>query len=303
MASFSNDVKEELCSGITDRDKMYACLYGAVLYCRSISDNHISFSTESLGFAGLLENLFERIFGKGAIPLVESGRKRNNVSVYNLSINNSDTVKNILSEYDIDVYKRKINLKNIVNNSLNSFLAGVFFVCGSVSNPYKEYHLEFSIAEKKLADDLNGILLNLGIEAGYAERKNSSVLYIKDSENIEDILTFIGARQSTIDLMNIKIYKDERNKVNRIANSDAANIDKVISAALRQIEDINVIKLSGEFDKLSPDLREVAALRIENPEYSLSEIGELLEKPIGRSGVTKRFQRIAAAADEIRKKV
>ena len=277
MASFSNDVKEELCSGITDRDKMYACLYGAVLYCRSISDNHISFSTESLGFAGLLENLFERIFGKGAIPLVESGRKRNNVSVY--------------------------NLKNIVNNSLNSFLAGVFFVCGSVSNPYKEYHLEFSIAEKKLADDLNGILLNLGIEAGYAERKNSSVLYIKDSENIEDILTFIGARQSTIDLMNIKIYKDVRNKVNRIANCDSANIDKVISAALRQIEDINVIKLSGEFDKLSPDLREVAALRIENPEYSLSEIGELLEKPIGRSGVTKRFQRIAAAADEIRKKV
>ena len=120
-------------------------------------------------------------------------------------------------------------------------------------------------------------------------------MYIKDSENIEDILTFIGARQSTIDLMNIKIYKDVRNKVNRIA--------KVISAALRQIEDINVIKLSGEFDKLSPDLREVAALRIENPEYSLSEIGELLEKPIGRSGVTKRFQRIAAAADEIRKKV
>ncbi len=102
--------------------------------------------------------------------------------------------------------------------------------------------------------------------------------------------------------MNIKIYKDVRNKANRIANCDTANIDKVVSAARKQIDDINVIKIGGRFDELSPVLRETAALRLENPEYSLSEIGELMEKPIGRSGVVKRFRRIAALADEIRKK-
>lgn len=302
MASFSNDVKEELCSAVTDRDKMYACLYGAVLYSRSITDEHISFVTESPGFAALLEKLFCRVFGSSICVHREESCKKNSVCVYNLSVNGSQKVKTVLEEYSIKSCHREINLKNIVNNSLNSFLAGVFFVCGSVSNPYKEYHLEFSVPSQQLAEDLYKILLTIGIEAGSAERKNSTVLYVKDSENIEDILTFIGARQSTIDLMNIKIYKDVRNKANRIANCDSANIDKVVSAARRQIDDINVIKKSGGLDILSPDLREVAALRLENPESSLSEIGELLEKPIGRSGVTKRFQRIAAAAEEIRKR-
>ena len=127
-------------------------------------------------------------------------------------------------------------------------------------------------------------------------------MYIKDSENIEDILTFIGARQCTIDLMNIKIYKDMRNRVNRIANCDAANIEKVVAAASRQIRDINTIKQAEEFDSLSADLKEVAELRLAFPEYSLQEIGENLKNPIGRSGVNRRFQKIAALAEEIRGK-
>ncbi|MGN0622211.1 MAG: DNA-binding protein WhiA [Porcipelethomonas sp.] len=301
MASFSNDVKEELCSGITDRDKMYACLYGAVLYCRNVTENHISFNTESPGFASLLEMLFIRVFGNSVQLIREESIRKNNILMYTLSVSSSETVKKIYDEYCINIDHREINLRNIVNNSLNSFLAGAFFVCGSISDPYKEYHLEFVVPDKLLADNLHSLLMNLGLEAGKTERKNNFVLYIKDSENIEDFLTFIGARQSTIDLMNIKIYKDVRNKANRIANCDAANIDKVVSASQKQIDDINVIKLGGYFDSLSPVLKETAALRLENPEYSLSEIGELMEKPIGRSGVVKRFQRIAVIADEIRK--
>lgn len=142
----------------------------------------------------------------------------------------------------------------------------------------------------------------MGIESGKTVRKGLTVLYVKDSENIEDILTFIGARQGTIDLINIKIYKDVRNKANRIANCDSANIDKVIAAASRQIHDIEFIMEHGEFDKLSADLQEVSRIRLDNPEMSLQEIGEMLIKPIGRSGVTRRFQKISRFADEIRKK-
>lgn len=302
MASFSNDVKKELCTGITDKDKRYACLYGILLYCKGFTDSHISFSTECEEFALLFEMLVKNVFNNEIKVEIEKGTRKNGSNVYTLSIEDGQSAEYIRKAYNIDIDKREINLKHIVNNSLNIFLAGVFFICGSVSDPYKEYHLEFTVPSQQLYKDLHDILLSLGIEAGKTVRKGMTVLYVKDSENIEDILTFIGARQCTIDLINIKIYKDVRNKANRIANCDSANIDKVIAAASRQINDIEFIMEHGDFDRLSADLQEVSRIRLDNPEISLQEIGEMLSKPIGRSGVTRRFQKISRFADEIRKK-
>lgn len=301
MASFSNDVKQELCAGITDKDKRYACLYGILLYCKNFSDEHIAFSTECSRFAELFTRLMKSVFNGKVVFSLETGTKKSGQTVYSVSVSGKENVKMITDTYSIKTQKREINLRHIVNNSLNVFLAGVFFICGSVSDPYKEYHLDFSVPEEQLYLDLHDILMSLGISGGRTQRKGHPVLYVKDSENIEDILTFIGARQSTIDLMNIKIYKDVRNKANRIANCDSANIDKVISAAMRQLSDIEFIKEQDEFDNLPADLKEAALLRIENPEASLQEIGELLSKPIGRSGVTRRFQKIAGFAENIRK--
>lgn len=302
MASFSNDVKKELCKGITDKDKRYACLYGILLYCKGFTDSHISFSTECEEFALLFEMLVKNIFSNEIKVRIETGTRKNGSNIYNLGIEDKQSVERLWKTYNMDIDKREINLKHIVNNSLNIFLAGVFFICGSVSDPYKEYHLEFTVPNEQLYKDLHDILLSLGIEAGKTIRKGMTVLYVKDSENIEDILTFIGARQCTIDLINIKIYKDVRNKANRIANCDSANIDKVIAAASRQIQDIEFIMEHGEFDSLSADLQEVSRIRLDNPEMSLQEVGEMLSKPIGRSGVTRRFQKISRFADEIRKK-
>lgn len=299
MASFSNDVKKELVSSITDMDKRYACLYGVLLFCRNITDKAISLSTESSEFAELFPEIVKSVFKETVTVNTEITQKKNGTNIYNLSIRGREQVKIVLSRYDISS-DRKIDMEHIVNNSLSAFLAGVFFVCGSVSDPYKEYHLEFIMPEEGLFDDLHAVLLELAIDGRKTERKGTTVLYIKDSENIEDILTFLGARQSTIDIMNIKIYKDVRNKVNRIANCDSANIDKVIRASSKQIDDIKFIIAQGEFEKLSSDLRETAELRLENPELTLQEIGELLKKPIGRSGVMRRFKKISQIADDIR---
>ena len=126
------------------------------------------------------------------------------------------------------------------------------------------------------------------------------VLYLKDSEHIEDTLTYMGAQQCTIELMNIKIRKDMRNRANRIRNCDEANIDKVVSAAMRQTEDILWIIRCNRMETLPEELRELAQLRLENPELSLKELGEMLSVPIGRSGVNHRFQKIAAIAKELR---
>lgn len=300
MASFSNDVKAEICHAITDSDKKYACLYGIILYCRHMDDNSVFISTESECFYELACNLISHVFGNSVIYNTETMIKKNGNTGYYISITDNNSVSNIYEKYRINPKNREINLKNVVNNSLNAFLTGVFFICGSITDPNKEYHLEFTPPTELLYSDLYMMLLSIGISAGKTKRKNHDILYVKDSENIEDILTFIGARQCTLDIMNIKIYKDVRNKVNRIANCDAANIDKVIAAASRQIRDIETIKANKQFDTLSSELKEVAELRMSFPEYSLQEIGENLSKPIGRSGVNRRFQKISALAEQLR---
>lgn len=302
MASFSNEVRAEICRSITDNDKKYACLYAIVLYCRHANEDSVIISTESESFFMLLCSLFENVFGKNIAFQTETVTRKNGNTGYTINITDKRSVRLIYETYNIDPGNREINLRHIVNNSLSAFLAGVFFACGSVTDPNKEYHLEFIPPSVQLYDDLNTILSGFGISAGKTERKKNMVMYIKDSENIEDILTFIGAKQCTLELMNIKIYKDVRNKVNRIANCDAANIDKVIAASSRQIRNIEIIKKAGMFDSLSPELKETAEIRMMFPEYSLQEIGENLSKPIGRSGVNRRFQKLAAAAEEIKSK-
>ena len=179
-------------------------------------------------------------------------------------------------------------------------MAGVFLACGSVNDPAKEYHLEFTVPEEEISEELVNLLKDIGVHAKTMVRRGKYIVYVKGSESIEDTLTFIGAQQCTLELMNVKIFKDVRNKANRIANCDNANIDKVITASLRQTEDIRLIEQTIGIDKLPEELREIAELRLSAADMSLKEIGDALEPPISRSGVNHRFRRIAKIAEEIR---
>ena len=127
-------------------------------------------------------------------------------------------------------------------------------------------------------------------------------MYIKESENIEDVLTFMGASMSSLEIMNVKILKDVRNKANRIANCDSANIEKTIAASYKQIDDIEYIMNPAGFDSLSDELREIAEARMENPDMSLRELGQALTKPISRSGVNHRMRKLSLIAEELRKR-
>jgi DNA-binding protein WhiA len=297
--SFSNEVRAEVRKTITDRDKQFACLYGMLLYCRVFTKQQIVLQSESAVVGALVPALFHAVFGVSLAP-DERGREGSAGALYSFTITDPLLMGKIQETYQIDPLQREINLRNLVNNSMHTFLAGVFLICGSVIDPNKEYHLEFVTPSALLCSDLNQILETFGVTGHEIVRKKSYVLYMKDSECIEDTLTFMGAQQCTLSLMNIKIHKDMRNKANRVRNCDAANIDKVVSAAMKQTEDIRLLMACGQLDNLSPELREVALLRLENPELSLKEIGELLTVPIGRSGVNHRFQKIAALAKELR---
>lgn len=298
--SFSNEVREEIARSITDRDRKFACLYGILLYCRTFHGQQIILQSESPVFAELIPTLFHAVFQTVLKPDVRVTTRGNAQSMYSFTISDPAQIQQICSTYHISPENREINLSNLVNNSLSSFLAGVFFSCGSVIDPNKGYHLEFNTPSELLCNDLQKLLLTIGVRGGQVFRKNMYVLYLKDSEHIEDTLTYMGAQQCTIELMNIKIRKDMRNRANRVRNCDEANIDKVVSAAMRQTEDILWIIRCNRMETLPEELRELAQLRLENPELSLKELGEMLSVPIGRSGVNHRFQKIAAIAKELR---
>lgn len=269
-----------------------------LLFSRILSREHICFQSESRMSSEIFSSLFRSVF-KRELMCHENIRK-NSVVLYTFEITDREVLDEIFQKYRFEASERAVNSEIIANNSLGVFTAGVFLACGSVNDPSKEYHMEFTVPEKKLAGELSALLSGIGVTSGTVMRRGQHIVYIKDSESIEDTLTFIGAQQCTIELMNVKIYKDVRNKANRIANCDAANIDKVVNAAMKQIEDIKLIDSVCGLDSLSDDLKEAALLRLENTEMSLQEIGDSLSEPISRSGVSHRFKRISKIAAEIR---
>jgi hypothetical protein len=268
-----------------------------LLFCRCLTREHICFQSESRISAELFCSLFTAVFRR-ELSITEHTRK-NGVVLCSCDADGEDA-EAVFQKYHLADDARLIDSEIIATNSLGVFTAGVFLACGSVNDPNKEYHLEFACPEDQLAQQLATLLGDIGVTAKTVLRRGQHIVYIKGSESIEDTLTFIGASQCTLELMNTKIYKDIRNKANRIANCDAANIDKVVKAAMKQIEDIKLIDRTVGLETLSDELREVAQLRAENIDMSLQEIGETLSEPISRSGVNHRFKKLAKIADEIR---
>ena len=172
-------------------------------------------------------------------------------------------------------------------------------------NPEKEYHLEFSVVHMHLAEDLSQLLaeqMNLDIQPSIIQRKGSYVLYIKESEGIIDVLNVMEAHKASMELENVRIIKEMRNSANRQFNCDAANINKMVQAATRQLEDIRLIQESVGLDNIPQPLQQMALVRLEYPDVSLQELGNYLDPPVGKSGVNHRLRKLAALADEIREK-
>lgn len=302
--SFSQNVKEELCTVITDRDKEYAFLYGMLLFCRRFSAEEILFQTENKLTAEMFEKLARRVIGGNDIVSLTRTPKKNGAVLYSLTVPRESDREEIIFRYRISsrALIHRIQRDVLHNNNVFAFLGGAFISCGSITEPIKEYHLEFSVPYEELCADLKALIEGLGISCKYTRRKGQYVLYFKGSEDIEDMLTLMGATRSSIELMNVKILKDVRNKANRIANCDAANIERTLKASEKQIEDIEYIMRTEGFDSLTPELRNMAEIRLENPDVSLKELGEMLDKPVGRSGANHRLKRLMEIAEEIRER-
>lgn len=215
------------------------------------------------------------------------------------------TIRMSISDYNImfkDILKTKFKeIKNDIPFCCKSnFVRGVYVASGSCNNPQNEYHLEIVNDNKELLDTIKYIMNDNSIDLHETKRKNKYILYIKDSETIEEFLTYIGAVKSAIELMNLKIEKEIRNRANRVTNCETANITKMVNASQAQIEKILYIKETIGLESLPIELYDLSVLRLMNPEVSLKELCFLQNGNLSRSGINHRLNKICKIADEIK---
>ena len=224
-----------------------------------------------------------------------------------------DTRKSVLTSFSCTGTERmhRIDRGNLTNEAADcdentsccdaAFLRGVFLSCGTASDPNKSYHLEFVVPYKTLSLDLMKILNEYGIKAKHMVRRYVNVIYIKDSESIEELLAMMGAHISAMEIMNIKIYKDVRNLTNRRNNFETANIMRTADASFDQLNAIRKLKEIGALVDLSDDLKQIALLRLDNPDASLREIGDMCEPKMSRSAVNHRLKKLISISQNIEK--
>lgn len=180
-----------------------------------------------------------------------------------------------------------------------AFLRGAFLVCGSAQRPENSYHLDFAPSTETLAEAICGMLSEYGIPARLSRRKAQPIAYVKDGEAVSDALALLGAGVAVMALENVRILKGVRNDVNRQVNCDNNNMDKVVAASEKQLSLIRAIEKRLGLDGMPRPLREIAELRIQYPDASLSELGDMMTPPLGKSGVNARMRRIEALAEEL----
>ncbi|SCZ05259.1 DNA-binding protein WhiA [Alkaliphilus peptidifermentans] len=180
-----------------------------------------------------------------------------------------------------------------------AYLRGAFLGGGSVSDPEKTYHLEFVTNSREHSVVLKTLMEEFSLNAKIILRKNSYVVYLKEGDQVVDLLNIVGAHTALLNLENVRIMKQMRNDINRIVNCETANLSKTVNASMRQIENIKYIKETVGINKLPNNLREIAELRVKHLDATLKELGQMLNPPIGKSGVNHRLRKIQEFAEKI----
>ena len=303
--SFSTETKREICQKLSTRQPLqYSELYAMLLLGRVFSADSIVFKTENehtfSHFLFLINKLFKPKFEVVAPLRGETGRNKS----YTVTLTRPADCRRIFEYYGHDARELslRVNRANIEDeDQQRAFVRGAFLACGSVTDPEKGYHLEFSVSYRNLCMDICRIIREIqdcDITIKMLSRLGSYIAYVKDSEQITDLLTYMGAVVASMNVMGTKALKEVRNTANRRANSEIANLQKTASASAAQIKAIKKLRRTGKYNLLPDELKTVAALRYEYPELTLRQLGEMLDPPISRSGVNHRLEKIIRLAEE-----
>jgi DNA-binding protein WhiA len=314
--SFSSKLKEELSRQISPaRHCQIAEMAAIISLCGKImiseDDRYtIKIHTENVAVARKYFTLLKKTFNISTDVSIRRNAYLNKNRTYTVTIREHEDALRVLHAVKLLDENGEVgeNL-NVVQNVViqqsccrRAFIRGAFLSSGSISDPEKFYHFEIVCATEEKAEQLKNIIATFDLEAKIVKRKRYYVAYIKEGNQIVDILNVMEAPVTLMELENIRILKDMRNSVNRQVNCETANINKTVSAAVKQIEDIEYIRDTIGLDDLPDNLREIARERLERPESTLKELGEALDPPVGKSGVNHRLRKLCDLAGRLRTK-
>ncbi len=287
--SFSSDVKEELSEVIPKARHCRLAELSAIMHLAG----NIGVDAEGnvcIGFKGLAASLLKKGF-----TLLEI--------TFNIGKSPKETDEGfksfVQSVGDLDCEVDEVLLKNACCR--RAFLRGAFLSAGSVSDPDKGYHLEFVCDSDEKADQIVRVCGDFEISARKTVRRDETVVYVKEGDMIGELLNVMGAASSYMKFENRRIYRDVSNTVNRRVNCETSNIRKTVTAAARQLDDIRYLEAHGMLDSLPDPLREAAYGRLEYPDATLSELGAMMNPPVGKSGINHRLSRLSELARDSRK--
>ncbi|SHE65327.1 DNA-binding protein WhiA [Desulforamulus putei] len=262
--------------------------------------------TENAAVARKIFKLLKNLFGLSTEILVRRRVRLRKNNVYLVRIPSQPGIEEIfkalgIGEAGAAIAEEGINKELIARDCCRkAYLRGAFLGGGSVNNPEGTYHLEIITDNFKHAQELAELMQSFNLPARVSPRKNWYVVYLKGSEQIVECLNHMGAHAAQLDFENARIYKDMRNQVNRLVNCETANLNKTVNAAVRQLENIKYLADTIGLEKLPKPLREAAELRLQHPDASLKELGELWDPPIGKSGVNHRMRKLERLAERVR---
>lgn len=294
--SFSSEMKENLSkiSNLKNKELVEYELMGYLISNNTICDK------KNIYYSTINEyniNRFSKLISNISILNFKIDIKGKTYTIYFPKIKEIKEI--IYNNKDIEIdnafYEKIIGVEQVNEQEeleIKSFIRGIFLGSGSVNNPEKKYHLEIILSTKKNAQIVKKILDKVQISMKELERKNGFSLYLKEGEEISKFLAFIGANNAVLKFEEIRVLRDMKNNINRKVNCETANLSKTISAAVKQIEAIKKLQKEGKFESLSENLKEIALLRLENPDVSLIELGKMLKNPIGKSGVNHRLKQL-----------
>jgi DNA-binding protein WhiA len=298
--SFSGSAKAEICRTLPGRNccALAEC-FGILLFANSFTRENIKIVTESREFAYNLPRLFDKAFGLDfdSFPSMESPGK------LTFHIYAPEKIQVIMDAFGFDredTVALHVNLPVVEEDCCkHAFLRGAFLAGGSVTDPGKGYHLEFATTHFSVSRECNVLMQEvMGFYFKMAERSGGQVLYLKQSDQIADFLTYLGAPVASMGILEARLEKELNNKVNRRCNCDDANTSKVVEAAQEQLNAIQMIKDRGNFDKLPLKLQQAANAREKNPEASLTELAAMMEPPITKPAMNHRLKRLVELAKE-----
>lgn len=311
--SFSLKVKAELARHIGQSRHCRIAEIAALINMCGVIHIHddsitIKVQTENASVARKYFSLIKKTFNINIETLIRKNKKLNKKRYYVLYITNSEQAKKVLLATKLIV---KSKGKYILDKTINplivqstcckrAYIRGAFLGAGSLSDPEKAYHMEFVNDTELQSEQLKEIINCFDIDAKTIKRKKYYIVYIKEGSNIVDLLNVMEAHISLMNLENVRIVKEMRNNVNRIVNCETANLNKTVSAAVKQLEDIEFIRDTIGLESLPSNLQEVARYRMQRTDASLKELGMMLDPPVGKSGVNHRLRKISRIVEKIR---